>query len=83
MYVYLKTDRGVWEAGFYSPKGKFVSESLWNNLKDAAQRVNWLNGGTPPVLNIPTTITIDDEALAEISKRPIGIIRKESEENYD
>ena len=74
MYVYLKTDRGVWEVGFFNPNdGKFISESLWNNPKDASERVHWLNGGTLPVLNIPTTITIDDEVLAEISKRPIGI----------
>lgn len=72
MYVYLKTDRGVWEVGFFNPNdGKFISESLWNNSEDAAQRVSWLNGGVP-VMNIPQ-ITIDDEVLAEISKQPIGI----------
>ena len=46
MYVYLKTDRGIWEVGFFNPNdGKFISESLWNDPKNASQRVNWLNGG--------------------------------------
>ena len=44
MYVYIKTESCLWTVGFYDPKGKWNSESDWDNKEDAAKRVAWLNG---------------------------------------
>lgn len=45
MYVYIKSEPGLWTAGFYSPDGKWISESDHNSTDAAAARVNYLNGG--------------------------------------
>lgn len=44
MYVYLKTNYGVWTVGFYDPKGKWHPESEEYSPQQAAKRVAWLNG---------------------------------------
>jgi len=45
MYVYMRTEKSLWTVGFYSPNGKWVSESDYDNPEDAACRVHYLNGG--------------------------------------
>lgn len=45
MYVYIKTEPRLWTVGFYEPNGRFQTESDYNDRKEAAQRVHWLNGG--------------------------------------
>ena len=47
MYVYVKSEPGLWTVGFYDPKGKWVAESDHDNPRDAAERVAWLNGSRP------------------------------------
>ena len=44
MYVYLKSEPGLWTVGFYDPVGFWHSESDHCSTADAAQRVAWLNG---------------------------------------
>lgn len=44
MYVYLKSNYGVWSVGFYDPAGKWHLESEEYSAQQAAQRVAWLNG---------------------------------------
>ena len=56
MYVYIKgwQEEGRWLVGFYmtkyshdgKPYNEFITESEWINQKEAAARVNYLNGGT-------------------------------------
>ena len=50
IYVYIKSDDGKeqdWFAvGFSTPAGTWIEESLWADRDDAAERVNYLNGGT-------------------------------------
>jgi hypothetical protein len=45
MYVYIKSEPGLWTVGFYDPKGKWVSESDYRTADEAAKRVAYLNGG--------------------------------------
>lgn len=44
MYVYIKSEPGLWTVGFYDPAGKWQPESDHDNKDDAAARVAWLNG---------------------------------------
>lgn len=44
MYVYIKSEPHLWTVGFYSPDGKWNSESDWDSKDDAAKRVAYLNG---------------------------------------
>ena len=46
MYVYVKSEPGLWTVGHYTPDGKWVAESDHDSEQDAADRVNTLNGGT-------------------------------------
>jgi hypothetical protein len=45
MYVYIKSEPQLWTVGFYTPDGKWISESDYECRDDAAERVHWLNGG--------------------------------------
>ena len=44
MYVYIKTEPGLWTVGFYSPDGEWNTESDYATTGEAASRVAWLNG---------------------------------------
>lgn len=46
MYIYIKSEPGLWTVGFYDPQGVFQSESDHDSKEEAARRVHWLNGGT-------------------------------------
>lgn len=45
MYVYIKSEPGLWTVGFYTPSGEWVPESDHKSEAKAAERVHWLNGG--------------------------------------
>ncbi|MBA7694095.1 hypothetical protein ES703_102697 [subsurface metagenome] len=45
MWVYKKSEPGLWTVGFYTPDGTFVSESDHPSIEEAAARVHYLNGG--------------------------------------
>jgi len=45
MYVYWRSEPGVWTVGYYSPDGKCHPESDHDSKDKAAARVHWLNGG--------------------------------------
>ncbi len=47
MYVYIRTETSpaLWTVGFYSPNGKWHSDSDHRNRDSAADRVRYLNGG--------------------------------------
>lgn len=45
MYVYLRSEPGLWSVGFYGPNGEWFPESDYNSPKEAAARVHYLNGG--------------------------------------
>lgn len=44
MYVYIKSEPGLWTVGFYDPAGKWQPESDHESADEAAKRVAWLNG---------------------------------------
>ena len=45
MYVYIKSEPGLWTVGFYRPDGKWMPESDHESEEKAAERVHYLNGG--------------------------------------
>jgi len=44
MYVYIRSEPGLWTVGFYSPDGEWHPESDHESIEEAAARVAWLNG---------------------------------------
>lgn len=44
MYVYIKSEPGLWTVGFYAPDDTWHPESDYNVPEDAAARVAYLNG---------------------------------------
>lgn len=53
MYVYIRSEPGVYTVGFYDPTGQWHAESDFGTTVEAAARVNYLNGGT--------TVTVKEE----------------------
>lgn len=45
MWVYLRTEPGLWTVGYYDPEGEWIPESDHDSKEAAAERVHWLNGG--------------------------------------
>lgn len=45
MYVIKKHPTGeIFQTGFYDPKGNFLTDEIFFDKKEAAARVNYLNG---------------------------------------
>ena len=44
MYVYIKSEPGLYTVGFYKPDGTWEGESDHPTQEAAAYRVAWLNG---------------------------------------
>jgi hypothetical protein len=44
-YVFIQSEEHLWTVGFYSPDGKWHSESDHDDQDEAATRVHFLNGG--------------------------------------
>jgi hypothetical protein len=44
MYVYIRSESGLWTVGFYKPDGTWEPENDCYSAEDAAERVAWLNG---------------------------------------
>jgi len=45
MYVYIRSEPGLYTVGFYDPKGNWYPESDHESEEAAAKRVHYLNGG--------------------------------------
>jgi hypothetical protein len=45
MYLYQKSEPGLWSVGYFTPSGKWEKESDCSSAAEAAERVHWLNGG--------------------------------------
>lgn len=44
LYVYLRSEPGLWTVGFYRPNGEWEPESDHTDSESAANRAAWLNG---------------------------------------
>lgn len=44
MYVYIRSEPGLFTVGFYDPRGKWHTDSDHEDREKAARRVAWLNG---------------------------------------
>jgi hypothetical protein len=44
-WVYIKSEPGLWTAGFYDPTGNWHAEGDFASASDPAARVHHLNGG--------------------------------------
>lgn len=47
-WVYVRSEPDLWTVGFYDPQGKWHPDSDYNDSRQAAERVHWLNGGQQP-----------------------------------
>ena len=45
-YVYVSFEPNLWTVGFYKPDGTWYPEGDYDSRAEAAQRVNYLNGGS-------------------------------------
>lgn len=45
MYVYLRSEPGLWTVGYYDPNGRWIPESDHESTTAAADRCHYLNGG--------------------------------------
>ena len=63
MWVYIKSETGLYTVGFYKPDGEWVSESDHDYQSDAVDRVNYLNGGMRPDPDITISGTIQAECF--------------------
>lgn len=45
MYVYIRSEPGLWTVGHYDPSGGWNPESDHDNTEAAAARCHYLNGG--------------------------------------
>jgi hypothetical protein len=52
-YVYIRSEPGLYTVGFYTPNGKWEPESDHKTQEEAANQVNWLNGGKPKERPVP------------------------------
>ena len=46
MYVYIRSDPGLYTVGFYAPNGEWNAESDHTDREEAAKRVSYLNGNS-------------------------------------
>lgn len=64
MFVYIKSEPGLWTVGHYTPKGAWVSESDCDSPDDAAARCAYLNGHgkprDPPADAVPGARWVND-----------------------
>lgn len=49
IWIYLRSEPGLYTVGFYDPEGKWHPESDFNRTEQAAARCHYLNGGSPPL----------------------------------
>lgn len=54
-WVYIQSEPRLWTVGFYDPKGNWHPDSDYATREDAAKRVNYLNGGSPDLLQLCRT----------------------------
>lgn len=45
IWIYERTEPGLYTVGFYDPKGNWHSDSDHASREEAAKRVHYLNGG--------------------------------------
>ena len=86
VYVYIKSETGLWTVGFYDPNGNWQPESDWPTTEEAATQVadlngnrhetEWLRGALFKISNIHTdwTTTADSnmERVRAIARRALS-----------
>ncbi|NIP59763.1 MAG: hypothetical protein GWM92_15770 [Gemmatimonadetes bacterium] len=75
MWVYRRTEPGVYTVGFYAPDGSWHSESDHDRSDLAAVRTAWLNGSGPgraPGPDAPGLDVLDLDGTAELADRIAG-----------
>jgi len=45
MWVYIRSEANLYTVGFFSPDGRWQTDSDHQSKDEAAKRVNYLNGG--------------------------------------
>lgn len=79
MYVYIKSEPGLWTVGFYSPNGKWNTDSDHNSKQEAGERVAFLNGQQ---VSTPIPILTPCVELEKEVERLKGLIESAHEFGY-
>jgi len=66
MYVYVRSEPGLWTVGFYGPTGDWNSESDHSSVDAAARRVAYLNGSNASIL---TELNACREVCADLRRQ--------------
>lgn len=48
VWVYIRSEPGLYTVGFYSPDGQWHTDSDHGSQEEAAERCHYLNGGRKP-----------------------------------
>lgn len=67
MYVYLKSEPGLWTVGFYDPSGDWQPESDHTKQEEAANRAAFLNGQRSLAVEGPQ-VNVKEETYKHIFK---------------
>jgi hypothetical protein len=60
MYIFQKSEPGVWTVGYFTSSGEWKTECECSSAADASQRAHWLNGGHDKEDLAPTSDRRDD-----------------------
>lgn len=82
MYIYLKSEPGLWTVGYYGPAGNFQPESDHDSTDSAALRVNFLNGGNKAQVEELADKVAGLESEIHDLKISIGDVRASQKRNY-
>lgn len=59
MYVYIKSEPGLFTVGHYDPLGAWHTESDHDSREQAAERIHWLNGGDNQMVAVASSKAVD------------------------
>jgi len=75
MYVYIRSEPGLWTVGFYHPNGQWEPDSDHTSRQEAAERAHYLNGGESDDDDAPSVQAQRDNALPSDATREKALRR--------
>jgi hypothetical protein len=70
VWVYMRTEPNLYTVGYYDPSHNWHGDSDHGNVRDAANRVHFLNGGSSTPHQVETNRHLADiaQSLARIAR---------------
>ena len=72
MYVYVKSEPGLWTVGFYAPDDEWHPDSDHSDREEAANRVAYLKGGGPQISDDQIKRLVRDISYFDCTERTAG-----------